>query len=258
MTFGKLGGTECNNLIRIHLEKKILWTKDLEVNAGVFPLDVDTVKKWVFEYIESIKDLDLIVQWQMDPAIDETLISLYNPTCFLQKEIDDLLPTHLGKDGWHYYLERKKILVIHPMVNTISLQLEKYSKIWPGAKIGDFTCIKCPYQPSVSGKSEFGSFFDVLEHLIAEISNRTFDFAIVGAGAYSLLLLKFIKSLQKPAIHLGGRTQLMFGIRGNRWDKETSNQWKIENFYNSSSYWVSPLREDVPINSVLVEGGCYW
>jgi hypothetical protein len=82
-----------------------------------------------------------------------------------------------------------------------------------------------------------------------------FDFAIIGCGGYSLLILDYIKQLKIPCIHLGGSTQLIFGIRGKRWDLD-------ENFSKSNWYgtdnWTRPLEHEIPKLSNLVENGCYW
>ena len=81
---------------------------------------------------------------------------------------------------------------------------------------------------------------------------------MVGAGAYSLPLLKFIKQMGVPCVHLGGQTQLLFGIRGQRWETEYDEVWRQANFYNNSPYWIKPLLTDIPTNKEMVENGCYW
>ena len=86
-----------------------------------------------------------------------------------------------------------------------------------------------------------------------EVSKLDFDIAIIGAGAYGLPLASFIKSLGKKAVHLGGVTQMLFGIKGKRWDQSCS-QYPL--YYNK--YWTSPLPDEIPNNHRLVEGGCYW
>jgi hypothetical protein len=52
----------------------------------------------------------------------------------------------------------------------------------------------------------------------------------------------------KSAIHLGGEMQLLFGIKGKRWENS--------NIYNSA--WTRPDPEDTPINANSIEDGCYW
>ena len=58
--------------------------------------------------------------------------------------------------------------------------------------------------------------------------------------------------LGKPAIYIGGATQLLFGIRGTRWDehKELSKLIKIN--------WVSPMLSEIPPLPGAVEDSAYW
>jgi hypothetical protein len=70
--------------------------------------------------------------------------------------------------------------------------------------------------------------------------------------------LKFIKEMGLPCVHLGGQTQLLFGIRGQRWETEYTEAWRQANFYNNSHFWIKPLPTDIPTNKNMVENGCYW
>jgi acyl-CoA synthetase (AMP-forming)/AMP-acid ligase II len=80
----------------------------------------------------------------------------------------------------------------------------------------------------------FKDFFECLAAIKAEIAKHQFDFAVVGAGAYSLLLLKFIKDMGVPCVHLGGQTQLLFGIRGKRWETEyTEESFDSQGFFHT-------------------------
>jgi hypothetical protein len=62
------------------------------------------------------------------------------------------------------------------------------------------------------------------------------------------------KTLGKQALHLGGATQLLFGIKGKRWEDPKQDYGK--RFFNE--YWVRPLPHEIPEGSESVEGGCYW
>ena len=44
-----------------------------------------------------------------------------------------------------------------------------------------------------------------------------FDTAIIGCGAYGFPLAAKLKAAGKQAFHMGGATQLLFGIKGSRW-----------------------------------------
>ena len=86
----------------------------------------------------------------------------------------------------------------------------------------------------------FETWFDALDWMCARVREIDFDVALIGAGAYGLPLAAYVKGLGKKAVHLGGPTQLMFGIRGKRWD-----QWpQFQKLYNE--HWTRPLAEETP------------
>ena len=78
-----------------------------------------------------------------------------------------------------------------------------------------------------------------------------FDVAIIGCGAYGFPLAAKLKRAGKITIHLGGAVQILFGIKGSRWDNG-----EVSKFYNE--YWVRPDDKDKPQNANNVENGCYW
>ena len=69
----------------------------------------------------------------------------------------------------------------------------------------------------------FSNWFEALDYMKVQILKHEFDIALVGAGAYGTPLCLFINSLNKQAIQSGGATQLLFGIIGKRWEKETTS-----------------------------------
>jgi hypothetical protein len=56
----------------------------------------------------------------------------------------------------------------------------------------------------------------------------------------------------KKGVHLGGATQLLFGIRGKRWDDDPD----LQPLYNE--HWVRPHSEEVPKDFQTLEKGAYW
>jgi hypothetical protein len=75
----------------------------------------------------------------------------------------------------------------------------------------------------------------------------------IGAGAYGLPLAAFVKEQGRQAVHVGGATQLLFGVKGRRWEAESEDVVALFN-----DYWVRPSAEETPAGASLVEGGCYW
>lgn len=107
---------------------------------------------------------------------------------------------------------------------------------------------------TIAGEKDerFQSWFEALEHMRKEIAGIDFDVAIVGCGAYGMPLAVEIKKMGKQAIHMGGATQILFGIKGARWDANS----RISSMYNE--HWVRPEESERCKNSQVVEGGCYW
>ena len=51
---------------------------------------------------------------------------------------------------------------------------------------------------------------------------------------------------------MGGATQILFGIKGRRWEE-------IPFFQNLiNEYWVRPSIDETPSKANLVEDACYW
>jgi hypothetical protein len=89
--------------------------------------------------------------------------------------------------------------------------------------------------------------------MCSEITKADFDVAIIGAGAYGMPLANFVKmTMGKLAIHMGGATQILFGIKGKRWNDVP----KIKSMFNE--HWINPSVAERPAGAEKVEGGSYW
>ena len=55
-----------------------------------------------------------------------------------------------------------------------------------------------------------------------------------------------------PGAQAGGATQILFGIRGKRWDADA----RISRLYNE--WWVRPAPEERVAGADRVENACYW
>ena len=152
------------------------------------------------------------------------------------------------------FLNEKKVLVVHPFSKTITEQYKRHDRLFANKDIlPDFELITLKAVQSIGGTEvPFTTWFDALDFMCNKISNTDFDVAIIGAGAYGMPLASFVKSIGKKAVHLGGATQMLFGIRGKRWDKQALQQ----NLYNQ--YWVRASKNETPDNFKAVEKGCYW
>lgn len=215
-------------------------------NAGFFPNDKTYLKKFRKEYFESSKKIDILAIWNYQNNFFKKikLIKKY-------PNIKHLIP--LGSAGqenhkWIKALENKKILIIHPFKATIEQQMKKRKQLEILPKIKKLEVIQAVQTIAGNKDSRFKDWFEALDYMKKEIDEKDFDIALVGCGAYGLPLSAYIKEKKKQVIHMGGGLQLLFGIKGKRWEKSG----------RFTKYWTYPLEQDVPKNNKIIEGGCYW
>lgn len=222
-------------------------------NAGVFPNDKETIDEFCKIYTGALKDADGVFSWGCKGEC--SLIKKYaSPNVvLLNNAVNNIL---FYDDVWTTALEGKKVLVIHPFVDTIKKQYEKRDKLFENSKLPTFESLECVRAiQSNAGENEtieFSSYFDALESMKAEILKKDFQVALIAAGAYGLPLAAYIKGLGKQAIHMASNMQILFGIRGKRWDNWPA--WAA----HFNEYWVYPSENETPNGKKTVEGGSYW
>ena len=151
-------------------------------------------------------------------------------------------------------MEGKKVVVVHPFKETIEMQYEKRKYLFENPCIlPEFELRVVKAVQTIAGQRDerFSEWGEALQYMYDECMKDDFDVAIIGCGAYGMPLASMIKRAGKTAIHLGGVTQVLFGIKGGRWDHN-----ELSALYND--YWVRPLPSETPQNANKVEKGCYW
>jgi hypothetical protein len=232
--------------------------------SGFFPLDDELLSQFSRETLEHLGEIDVLAvrsekrehaYWGFENffirrfARQSTLI-----------ELNTLVP--LGNpQSWTKELKGRRVLVVHPFAHTVTQQYGKRHELFD---IPDFLpdchLDVLPAVQSVgdnSSQTGFATWFDALDSMRKEIARRDFDVALIGAGAYGLFLAAECKRLGKVGIHIGGATQLLFGILGKRWtDPNSPDSSSVLPFINE--HWTGPAKAEVPAGSAKVEGGCYW
>jgi hypothetical protein len=217
--------------------------------SGFFPEDLEKIEQFCELMLSDLLNVDLLGSWLKEEKF-------FSEQLFGAKRVmlEDLEPFFVNKP-WTAALENKKVLVVHPFEETIQQQFQIRNKLFDNKLLPDFELITIKAVQTIAGeKSNFSDWFEALNSMKEKIATSDFDICILGCGAYGLPLASYIKGLGKKAIHLGGVTQLLFGIRGKRW--ENSVVYPYENLYNN--FWVRPGDSERPRNAQLVEGACYW
>jgi hypothetical protein len=225
----------------------------MRVNAGVFPVDDSALDRYSDVLLHAVAQADVMGVWFN--RNEHRIIGRYCPDARLV-HLEALDPV-LYADPWSAVLAGRTVLVVHPFAKTIASQYRtKRSLLFANEKtLPEFELKTMTAVQSGAGRDcGFETWFDGLESMSDEIARTEFDVAIIGAGAYGLPLGAVVKGLGRQAVHLGGATQLLFGVRGRRWEVESSDV--IALLFNE--HWVRPSAEETPEGSDLVEGGCYW
>ena len=136
--------------------------------------------------------------------------------------------------------------------NEVAIQKEKYSEIWQGAPKPEVLTVRYPFAECYTGEEPKVVWQDRLAQMKEEIAKQDFDFATLGCGAMGLPLCKFIQNeLGKGCIYLGGGNQLLFGIKGKRWEEKNFFKELMKN-----PAWIRPLPNETPEGQT--EGGAYF
>ena len=147
------------------------------------------------------------------------------------------------------------MLVVHPFRKTIVAQYARRAQLFPGKNVlPEFASLTVVQAVQGLGGQDTGyaSWFDALAAMEREMDAADYDVAIVGAGAYSLPLAAHARDTGRAAIQMSGATQLLFGIKGKRWDSHSI----IGKLYNDA--WVRPDETEGITHKEKVEGGSYW
>ena len=230
------------------------WDKSLKQNmqnnAGFFPIDNLCLNMFSEVMLESMKNLDVLGSWLAKENNFKQELAHVKTVRLL-----DLEP-YYHLNAWTSALKGKKVLVIHPFVDSIQSQYKKRKHIFKNQEIlPKFELLTYKPVQSFAGNHKFVKFdtwFDALEKMKKDIEVIDFDVAIIGCGAYGFPLASFVKSIGKKSIHMGGATQILFGVIGKRWEQE----YEMSTFFNE--HWVRPLKTEVPLNYKTIEKGCYW
>jgi len=225
----------------------------MRVNAGVFPVDDESLDRFSETFLAAVSETDVMGVWFN--RNEHEIVLRFCPNARLV-QLEALNPV-LWPSPWSTELEGKVVLVVHPFARTIESQYREHReelfenpRVLPEFELKTLVAVQ-----SIAGSDcGYPSWSRALDHMRDEVAATDFDVAVIGAGAYGLPLAAEVKRLGRQAVHLGGATQLLFGIKGRRWEVESPDD--IAPLFNE--HWVRPSAEETPTDSGMVEGGCYW
>ncbi|WP_018609040.1 hypothetical protein [Uliginosibacterium gangwonense] len=241
------------------------WNEDhfevMSLFSGIFPPSVETSERFSRRYLEDIPLIDLLGSFQYYEKFMPLSVGVQ------KVQLETLYPFFV-ENPWTAVLKGKRVLVVHPFDHTIREQYKRRRELFDNSDVlPDFELITLRAVQSVAGTTvPYKDWFEALSYMENRISNIDFDVCILGCGAYGLPLAAHVKRMGKQAVHLGGGTQLLFGIKGKRWEEQYAKVWNyrpgqsigIDYSPIFNDTWVYPAQFEKPTQANKVENACYW
>lgn len=248
----------------IELEQMISYNKYkvsiLEMNAGIFP-DMVTAK-WRSMSINATSEADILATGWYEPLKQVEQVSLKEWQCkAIQIPLRSLEPYYVpSEERWTRLLKGQTVSVVSCFTKTMRDQLSALDTLFPSEIFPSdikWNWVQTGHPPRIaSGVNEWPSHItnsiDAVEWIVSEVVRQGSRFALIGCGGIGMLVAHKLKERGVIAIVLGGAIQVLFGIKGRRWE----NHSIISKFWNE--HWVSPSEEEKPAACSAIEGGCYW
>lgn len=223
-------------------------------NAGFFPNTPDMLERFARLMLDDMKEVDILGSWQKGE---------WDVRDYMSKSVKKVHLLYLepfwSSKPWSRALKGKKVLVIHPFAETIKRQYnEKRHLLFKDEEtLPDFKLLVIKAIQSLGGgNGEYNDWFEALHWMEDEMDKTDYDVALIGCGAYGFPLAAHAKRTGHQALHIGGALQLLFGIKGKRWEDVSRYGDRYATLFNE--HWVRPGQEETPKTADKVEGACYW
>ncbi len=256
----RLGSAELTVLLNtqfIREGKMKQWNMDsieeglFRMNA-VFPAEIATLELFSDVYFSAMSSIDALAVWY---NYGEQLMHRKYFSSASLFPIESLEPFRFNQP-WSRALKNKKVLVVLPFEQSVKNQFANRSKLFSDKDVlPDFDLtIYRPFNSYTDKPAQGKSWFDYLEKMKQDICSIDFEIALIAAGPFGLPLAAAVKANGRKAVHVGGALQLLFGIKGNRWEE------RPEFAAYMNEHWVKPLANEIPEEETKqkIDNSSYW
>lgn len=229
--------------------------KKAKTSSGIFPEKEDFFLQFADTYMLALGNADLNAYWG-SVLMEEYLINEVMRKDCVQYEMRALEPFQYDTP-WTMALEGRNVLIVHPFAELIESQYQRRKEIFPDKEIlpdCNLNVVKAIQSSGETVPQEYKDWSEALNALYMRCMEQKFDVALLACGSYAVPLASRLKDAGKQAIVLGGMMQLMFGIKGARWEASRPD---IVAMYNDA--WVRAGKDDRVKNAdKMVDGAAYW
>jgi hypothetical protein len=220
---------------------------EIKTHSGFFHDDDASLDRFARLYADAASLLTLRALWT---PFDADVPSSHRASCRLL----DLDP-FFAANPWSAALADRRVTVISPFSQSITSQFAKRDKLFGGPVLPFFalstvTAPQTHCEQDVAGQDWFGN----VDRMVATTLEQQPDIAIIGAGAYGLPAGAALFRHGVKVVVMGGATQLLFGLRGKRWENDRAYARLM------NEHWVRPSVTEQPagFGKLEIHGGAYW
>jgi len=249
-----------NNSLALPLQPDVYGQDVMQLarhNAGIYPESIQTLRSFVEVWKDALHEFgpnDFIVTMCNNGHFTNTIIKHFSRGPRWSPEFGFCgLQSFRWRNPWTSALHGKTVLIIHPFIDSIKCQMRRRQALFRDPNVLPNMTVKyIKTVQSMLNLAPNASWVHSLHWMYSEIDKvGYFDVALIAGGAYAVPLAVYVKRTRAaPAIVLGGASQLLFGLKGQRWDNRPQNQFYLDT-------WIYPLRIDTPEGRDDIEG-CYW
>ncbi len=228
--------------------------KNLKTNAGVFPEDEKTYMTFANEYMNSLPKADYNAYLGF-ALMEEYMIHKFVRKDCAQYAMRALEPFQYEKP-WTLALKNKRVLIVHPFAELIESQYKRRNEIFPDKEIFPECELRVVKAIQSSGKTYpegYADWTEALDSLYQSCMKEDFDIALLSCGSYAVPLGARLNESGKQVMVLGGMLQIMFGIKGKRWEESRPD---IVAMYNDA--WIRADGSYVVKDAEKIDGAAYW
>ncbi len=253
---GRIGATE-GKVIRHYLHARrgrgdpvaypLPLNNELRTHSGFFDPDDRAIDRFAELYLRAAQAMTLRALWT---PLDRGIVSSHSASCRLL----DLDP-FFARSPWTLALEGRRVTVISPFARSIHAQFEKRELLFlrntmPAFHLRTVIAPQTHCEQDASGQDWFVN----LDSMVQDALDHAPEIVIIGAGAYGLPAAAALSCKGIRTLVLGGATQLLFGIRGRRWENDRAYARLM------NSHWTRPAEEEQPkgFRKLEINGGAYW
>ena len=239
----------------------------LATNAGIYDLTRDpqtSFLQWHRETKSAILNTDVLAMGWYQP-LSEKEFKTFSSWSIIAKQIPlrSLEPYYVSTEfQWIKYLKGQKVAVVSSFTQSAAYQVAKGLNTiwsprleWPSDI--EWIWIQTGHSPFIAnGTNEWpsgiDSWSDAIDMMVEKIVWSGARFALIGCGGLGMILASKLKDRGAITLVIGGSIQLLFGIKGKRWETHSV----IGKFWTDD--WIWPSLQETPGNAQSIEGGCYW